>query len=49
VLYRDDYYEPDSERPGETDVFVRKNRNGPLGEIVLRYDAPRLTFTALAA
>jgi replicative DNA helicase len=44
MLYRDDYYEPDSERPGETDVLVRKNRNGPLAEIVLRYDAPRLTF-----
>jgi replicative DNA helicase len=49
MLYRDDYYEPDSERPGETDVLVRKNRHGALGEIVLGFDAPRVRFSAHAA
>lgn len=49
MLYRDDYYEPDSERPGETDVLVRKNRHGALGEIVLAFDAPRVRFSAQAA
>jgi replicative DNA helicase len=49
MLYRDDYYEPDSERPGETDVLVRKNRHGALGDIVLTFDAPRVRFRALAA
>ena len=28
MLYRDDYYDPDSERPGEMDIIVRKNRQG---------------------
>ena len=26
MLYRDDYYYRDSERPGEMDIIVRKNR-----------------------
>jgi replicative DNA helicase len=49
MLYRDDYYEPDSERPGETDVLVRKNRHGALGEIVLTFDAPHVRFMPQAA
>jgi len=38
MLYRDDYYDPDSERPGEMDLIVRKNRQGQLGQIVTRID-----------
>ncbi len=34
-LYRDDYYNPDSERKGIADVLIRKQRNGPLGEVEL--------------
>ncbi len=34
-LYRDDYYNPDSERRGIADVLIRKQRNGPLGEVEL--------------
>lgn len=44
MLYRDDYYEPDSERPGETDVLVRKNRHGPTGEFILGFDPGRVRF-----
>jgi replicative DNA helicase len=29
-VYRDDYYNPESERPGEADVIVAKHRNGPI-------------------
>ena len=38
MLYRDDYYDPDSERPGEMDIIVRKNRQGQLGQIATRID-----------
>lgn len=27
-LYRDEYYDPDTDRKGITDVLIRKNRNG---------------------
>ena len=39
MLYRDDYYDPDSERPGEMDIIVRKNRQGRLGQVTTRIDA----------
>jgi replicative DNA helicase len=43
MLYRDDYYDPDSERPGEMDIIVRKNRQGKLGTTSVRMDR-RLRF-----
>ncbi len=39
MLYRDDYYDPDSERPGEMDILIRKNRQGRLGSIVVEQDS----------
>jgi replicative DNA helicase len=36
-IYRDEYYNKDSERPGEADVIVAKHRNGPTGDIVLTF------------
>ena len=27
-IYREDYYKPDSERPGEADLIIAKHRNG---------------------
>jgi replicative DNA helicase len=36
-IYREEYYEKDSERPGEADIIVAKHRNGPVGEIVLTF------------
>ena len=38
MLYRDDYYDRDSERPGEMGIIIRKNRQGPLGQISTRSD-----------
>ena len=34
-LYRDDYYNKDSERQGIADIMIRKQRNGPLGDVEL--------------
>jgi replicative DNA helicase len=36
-IYREEYYEKDSERPGEADIIVAKHRNGPVGDIVLTF------------
>ena len=38
MLYRDDYYDPDSERPGEMDIIVRKNRQGRIGQVTTKID-----------
>ena len=46
MLYRDDYYDPDSERPGEMDIIVRKNRQGKLGTTRVRMDR-RLRFSPI--
>jgi len=44
-LYRDDYYtKEESERPGETDVIVAKQRNGGLDDITLMFNAETLRF-----
>jgi replicative DNA helicase len=36
-IYRDEYYNPDSEREGEADIIIAKHRNGPVGEVVLTF------------
>jgi replicative DNA helicase len=36
-IYRDEYYEPDSERPGEADLIIAKHRNGATGEVTLTF------------
>jgi replicative DNA helicase len=36
-IFRDEYYDKESERPGEADIIVAKHRNGPIGEIVLTF------------
>ena len=41
-IYRDDYYNPEnsdtpSTRPGEADLIIAKNRNGPVGTVVLTF------------
>jgi replicative DNA helicase len=38
MLYREDYYDPDSDRQGEMDIIVRKNRQGGLGQITCARD-----------
>jgi replicative DNA helicase len=37
-LYREDYYNPDSERKNIMDVLIKKHRNGPTGGVELYFD-----------
>ncbi len=36
-IYRDEYYNKESERVGEADIIIAKHRNGPVGEVVLTF------------
>ena len=36
-IYREEVYEPESERKGIADILVRKHRNGPTGERKLHF------------
>jgi replicative DNA helicase len=36
-IYREEYYEQDSEREGEADLIIAKHRNGPIGRVVLTF------------
>ena len=46
-LYRDEYYDPDTDRKGITDVLLRKNRNGTVWEAGLWRNWPLMKFTNL--
>ncbi|MCJ8275545.1 MAG: replicative DNA helicase, partial [Bdellovibrionales bacterium] len=46
MLYREEYYEPDNpEIKGQADLLVRKHRNGPGGELKLKWEALYGRFT----
>ncbi|MDX9871760.1 MAG: replicative DNA helicase [Clostridia bacterium] len=36
-IYRDDYYNPDSEKPGIAEIILAKHRNGPTGFVELGF------------
>lgn len=46
-LYREDYYNPDTDRQHITDLIISKHRNGPTGQIELYFDNTRLRFMSL--
>ena len=48
MLYRDDYYDEDTDRPGITDVFVRKQRQGPTGRIEVRFNREQMRHESIA-
>lgn len=43
-LYREDYYDRETERKNITDVLIRKHRNGPLGEVELHFKPEHSRF-----
>jgi replicative DNA helicase len=48
MLYREEYYDGDTDRKGICDVLVRKNRNGPVWEIEFRFTAQIMKFDELS-
>jgi replicative DNA helicase len=43
-IYRDEYYNPESERRGEAEIIIAKQRNGPTGTVDLLYQASITRF-----
>jgi replicative DNA helicase len=44
MIYRDDYYNEDSDRAGVTDIYIRKHRNGPVGRVELMFKKEQMRF-----
>ena len=47
-LYRDDYYNKDSNKQNIVEVIIGKQRNGPLGTVELYFDRECSRFVSLA-
>jgi replicative DNA helicase len=43
-IYRDDVYNPETERKNIADIIVAKHRNGPVGEVSLFFQASQTRF-----
>ncbi len=43
-IYRDEVYNPESERKGYADLIVAKHRNGPVGQVVLKFEPQTTRF-----
>ncbi|MDD5693523.1 MAG: replicative DNA helicase [Patescibacteria group bacterium] len=46
-IYREDYYEQDTERKNTADILIRKHRNGPTGQIELYFKPEQMRFTTV--
>lgn len=46
-IYREDYYNPETDRQHVTDLILSKHRNGPTGRIELYFHPERLRFMSL--
>ncbi|MGE4158133.1 MAG: replicative DNA helicase [Planctomycetota bacterium] len=48
LLYREDYYDPNTKRQGEVDLILAKQRNGPTGEVQLHFAKEFMRFENLS-
>ncbi len=46
-IYRDDYYNRDTEEPGVSEIIIGKQRNGPVGTVKLAWQAQYTKFANL--
>ncbi len=46
-IYREAYYNPETERQNMTDLYIAKHRNGPTGKVELYFHPERLRFTSV--
>jgi replicative DNA helicase len=49
MLYREEYYDPDTPDRGLAEVIIAKHRNGPVGTVKLLFDPQFTQFRNLAA
>lgn len=48
MLYREEYYDPETDKRHIADLFVRKNRNWPTGEVPLYFENSIMKFSNLS-
>ncbi len=46
-LYREDYYNPETDRKNIMDIMIKKHRNGPTGNIELYFDREKQKISSL--
>jgi replicative DNA helicase len=46
-IYREEYYNPDTDRKKISDVFIKKHRNGPIGNLELYFDNEKQRFRSV--
>jgi len=46
-IYREDNYNPESERKNIADIFIKKHRNGPTGSVELYFDRDKQRFRSV--
>jgi replicative DNA helicase len=47
-IYRDEYYDPHSEKQGIAEIIIGKQRNGPVGHVDLQFHNAHVRFNDLA-
>ena len=46
-IYREEYYNPETDRKNITDIFIKKHRNGPTGAVELYFDRDKQRFRSV--
>jgi replicative DNA helicase len=46
-IYREEYYNPETDRKKLTDIFIKKHRNGPVGSVELYFDNEKQKFRSV--
>lgn len=46
-LYREEYYNPETDKKGITEVLIRKHRNGPTGSLELFFNPAQMRFNSV--
>lgn len=46
-IYREDFYKENPSQENVADIIIAKHRNGPVGQVSLYFDGPRVTFRNL--
>jgi len=46
-IYREDFYKENPSQENVADIIIAKHRNGPIGQVPLYFDGPRVTFRNL--
>ena len=46
-IYREELYEPETDKKGIAEIHLAKHRNGPVGVVPMRFDASTTRFSDL--